>query len=158
MYRAQFPYPTPPGFEDKDFVSYFDATNTTLLNNAALAAGGLIINIPLVAQQDAPFAWRGITIQGKNGTDPVVEVQFKDCYGNPQSDDFVPIDLYRKPSGAAIVGFLPTVLEPEVFMPPGAVTWLSIKNQTAGTADLTKVRIAIRGVKRLVSKAVKCAA
>jgi hypothetical protein len=157
MYRPQFAYPTPPAYEDKDFISYFDFTNTPLLNNTALAAAGLVINIPLVGLQDASFAWRGVEIAGVNGSDPIVSVQFKDCFGNAQSDDFVPIDLYRKPSGAAIVGGLTVPIEPEIFMPPGAVTWLSIKNQTNATQNLTKVRISMEGVKRLLAKVGKCA-
>jgi hypothetical protein len=157
MFRPQFAYPTPLGYEDKDFINYFDYTNTNLLNNAALVSGALVQNIPLVGLQDAPFAWRATEIQGLRGADPVVAVLFKDCYGNPQSDDFVPIDLYRKPSGIAIVGTLPVAMEPDGFMPAGSVVWLSIKNQTASTQDLTKVRISMYGVKRLIAKVGKCA-
>lgn len=156
MYRPQFSYPTPAGFQDRDFVYYFDYLNTPLLNNATLAAGALVQNIPLVTQQDSPFSWRGVKIQGANGTDPVVDVQFKDPFGNLQSSDFVPIDLYRKPSGASIYGFTPVLMEPCVDMPQGAVILLSVKNQTGSAQDLTKVRICILGTKRNVEKRRVC--
>lgn len=157
MYRPQFPYPVDRGFYDRDFDHYFDATNTPLLNNATLAAGGLIQNVPLTLQSDAPFFLRGIQVKGINGADPVVSVQFKDPSENYLSDDFVPLDLAYSPNGTALY-FLNIVVEPEIRCPGGAVLWVNIQNQTAGNQDITKVRITLSGVKRYVAKGVKCAA
>lgn len=157
MYRPQFPYPVDRGFYDCDFEHYFDSTNTVLLNNSALAASGIIQNVPLQLQADAPFYLRGIQVKGVNGADPVVSVQFKDPFENYLSDDFVPLDLAYAPNGTAPY-FLNIVVEPEIRCPAGGVLWVNIRNQTGGNQDITKVRITLSGVKRYVVKGVKCAA
>jgi hypothetical protein len=156
MYRPQFPYGCPAGFEDGDFDYYFDSTNTPLLNNTALASGGIIQNVPLALQMDAPFALRGIQVKGINGADPVVAVQFKDPFENYLSDDYVPLDLAYAPDSTAQY-FCNIVIEPEIRCPAGGVWWVSIKNQTNATQDITKVRIVLSGNKRYVVKGVKCA-
>lgn len=157
MYRPQFPYSAAPGFEDGDFDHYFDSTNTPLLNNTALASTGIIQNVPLALQADAPFYLRGIQVKGINGADPVVAVQFKDPFENYLSDDFVPLDLWIAPDATAQY-FLNIAIEPEIRCPPGAVWWVNIRNQTSGSQDITKVRIVLSGVKRYAIKGVKCAA
>jgi hypothetical protein len=160
MYRAQFPYgPAPRGFTDEDFDHYFDFTTVALLNNTTLASGGIIQNINLSLQSDAPFIWRAIQVKGVNGADPVVSVQFKDPYNNYLSDDYIPFDLSFAPNGTAPqAGFLSIPLEPAIFCPPGATIWMSIKNQTGGNADLTKVRVLLSGAKRRAIKGVRRAA
>lgn len=160
MYRPQFPYrPAPPGYLDDDFDHYFDSTTVSLLNNAALAAGGIIQNIQLFLQSDAPFIWKGVQVKGVNGADPVVAVQFKDPHSNYLSDDYIPLDLYMAPNGAAPqAGFLNIALEPPILCPAGSTVWLSVKNQTSGNADLTKVRITLSGAKRRAIKGYRHAA
>jgi hypothetical protein len=160
MYRPQFPYwLTPPAYEDHEFDHYFDSTNTPLLNNTSLAAAGIIQNIPLTLVSDFPFYARAIAVRGLNGVDPVVAVQFKDPFENYLSDDYVPLDLYISPNATATQGgWLSVVIEPEIRCPRGGCFWLSVKNQTSGSADITKVRVTISGVKRRLAKAVNCAA
>ena len=157
MFRPQFPYSTEPQFDDGDFDHYFDYQTVPLLNNTALAASGIIQNIPLVLQSDWPFFLRGIQVKGINGADPVVSVQFKDPYNNNLSDDYMPLDLTVAPDATALY-FLSITVEPEIRCPRGGVFWVSVRNQTSGNADLTKVRITLSGVKRQPMKAVKCAA
>ena len=157
MYRPQFAYDTPPGFVDRDFVYCFDSKTVPLLNNTALAASGLVLNIPLPTQSDCPFFWRGTMIRGANVDFPVpVSVQFRDPFNNYQSDDFVPIGLYRFPTGLPQWGFNPVSQEPGLAVPKGAVFFLSIKNGTAVNQNLTKLRISIHGVKRLPEVARDC--
>lgn len=158
MYRPQFVYAaTPPQFEDVDFDHYFDYFTVPLLNQKAVAAGALILRIPLTLQSDWPFFLRGIQVKGPNGTDPVVEVQFQDPYNNYLSDDFVPLDLTVTPDFTGLY-FLDIPVEPEIRCPQGATLWMNIKNQTSGTADLTKVRVTLSGMKRRLAKGAQCAA
>lgn len=157
MYRPQFPYLCPLAFDERDFDHYFDYRNTVLLNNAALAAGGIIWNVPLNLQTDSPFRVRAIQIKGINGADPVVSAQFRDTSGNYLSDDFVPMDLAYTPNSAGLQ-FLGIVFEPEIVCPAGSVIWMNLKNQTNATQDITKVRVTLSGVKRHVGKRVQCAA
>lgn len=156
MYRPQFPYPCPSGYEDGDFDHYFDYRNTPLLNNTSLAAATAILNIGLNLQSDQPFLWRGIYVKGINASDPVVSAQFKDPYGNYLSDQFVPLDLSVAPDGTALY-FLNIALEPGIACPAGSVVWLNLYNQTTGAADITKVRVTLSGVKRYISKERRCA-
>jgi hypothetical protein len=156
MYRPQFVYsPTPPQFEDIDFEHYFDSFTVPRLNQT-VAAGTLILNIPLVLQSDWPFFLRGIQVKGINGADPVVAVQIQDPYGNYLSDDFVPLDLYVTPDFTGLY-FLDIPVEPEIRCPQGSTFTLNVKNQTSGNADLTKVRVTLSGVKRRLAKGAKCA-
>lgn len=155
MYRPQFPFTPEPGVDDGDFDHYFDYLTVPLLNNTALAASGIIQNIPLTLQSDWPFNIRGIQVKAVNAGDPVVEVQFKDCFGNYLSDDYVPLDLAYAPDGAGLY-FTNIVFEPEIRCPQGGVILMNLKNQTSGNADLTKVRINLSGMKRRPFKAVNC--
>lgn len=124
MYRPQFTYPTPSEFDDKDFVAYFDQTNTTQLNAAlSLAAGATIIGIPLVLQSDAPFFWRGIKINGPSN----FGVRFRDPYGNYMSSDYLPLPLDYEPQEPAVIGSNPVVLEPQVRCPAGSVILVDVK-------------------------------
>jgi len=156
MYRPHFPYLTPPGFEDGDFDQYFDYRNTPLLNNTSLAAATAILNIGLNLQSDQPFLLRGIQVKGINGADPVVSAQFKDPFGNYLSDQFVPLDLSVSPDTQALY-FLNVIIEPGLACPAGSVVWLNLYNQTTGSADITKVRVNLSGVKRYVAKERRCA-
>ena len=56
--RDRFPYATPQGCRDEDFVYYFDGSNVPLLLTN-LGPGAEIDYIPLPLDQDAPFYWRG---------------------------------------------------------------------------------------------------
>jgi hypothetical protein len=79
MYRPEFFYSTPPEFQDKDFIHYFDQTdNAQLLNALSLAAGQTILGIPLQLETDAPFFLRGIKINGPSN----FAVRLRDPYGN----------------------------------------------------------------------------
>ena len=171
MYRPQFVYGrTPPQFDDFDFVHYFDFTVVPLLNQPSFPAGALQHNIPLQLQTDWPFYCRGIqvkggpaptTIQGQAGSPANVQIRFKDPFSHDLSNDFVPVGLYVAPSVVESI-FVPlppnpfflrsnpltVVVEPEVRCPAGSVWWLSVRNQTTTTQDLTQLRIIFQGVKR----------
>jgi hypothetical protein len=176
MYRPQFAYSRSPAqFEDSTFSHYFDWTNVPLLNNTALPAGGLLQNIPLQLQTDWPFYVRGIMVQGGplfpllSPAPATVQVRFKDPFSHDLSNDFVPVGLYVAPSTVRSISLaiIPTIFvrnnplmiafEPEVRSPAGAVWWLSIRNPTATTQDLTQVRITLSGVKRSVNGGGGCA-
>jgi hypothetical protein len=156
MYRPQFAYPCPRGYEDGDFDHYFDYRNTVLLNNTSLAAGLTVLNIQLNLQTDHPFFIRGIQVKAVNAGDPVISAQFKDAHGNYLSDDFVPLDLSVAPDGQAQF-FTNVVFEPALPCLAGSVVWMNLKNQTSSTQDLTKVRVTISGVKRYVLRERRCA-
>jgi hypothetical protein len=157
MFRPQFPYPTPPGYDDGDFDQYFDYRNVVALNNTALPAANYIWNVPLNLQSDQPFLVRGIQVKGMNAADPVVSAQFRDPFGNYLSDQFVPLDLSVSPEGTALY-FLNIILEPMIACPKGSVFWMNLYNQTTGSQDITKVRVTLSGVKRYVAKERRCAA
>lgn len=157
MYRPQFPFACPLMFEDADFIQYFDYRNTPLLNNTTLAAATAVLNIGLNLDADGPFFLRGIQVLGQNRADPVIQVQFKDPSGNYLSDQFVGFDEYVAPNATG--QFIQNIVfEPEIACPPATVFWMNLYNQTAGNADLTKVRVSLYGVKRALRKGVKCAA
>ena len=124
MYRPQFPFATPPEYQDKDFVHYFDQANTTQLNNAlSLAAGAYILGIPLQLQADAPFTLRGIKINGPAN----FAVRFRDPYGNYLSDDWIPIPLEYGPEETTVYGSNEVDFEPQVKCPAGTQVLLDIK-------------------------------
>lgn len=123
-YRPQFPYSTPPQFEDKDFIHYFDQTNALQLKNAlALAAGQTILAIPLQLETDAPFFWRAIQIKGPAN----FAIRLRDPYGNYLTDDYVPLPLGDAGEETSVFGGLPVILNPEVQCPAGSVLLLDIK-------------------------------
>lgn len=123
-YRPQFPFKTPPEYQDKDFVHYFDQTNTPQLNNAlSLAVGATVLGIPLVFEADAPFTWRGIKINGPSN----FAVRFRDPYNNYLSDDFVQIPLQDGPQETSIWGSLVVDLEPQIRCPLGTQILVDIK-------------------------------
>lgn len=123
-YRQQFPYPTPPKFQDKDFVHYFDQTTIPQLNNAlSLAVGGTIIGINLPLQSDAPFFMRGIKINGPSN----FAVRFRDAHGNYLSDDWVPLPIDYAPNEQAVWGSNVVEWEPEVICQAGSVILVDVK-------------------------------
>ena len=123
-YRPQFPFRTPPQFQDKDFVHYFDQTTVPLFNTAlSLAAGGIILNIPLQLQADAPFSIRGIKVNGPAN----FAVRFRDPYGNYLSEGFIPIPLRDGPEETGVYGSNVVDFEPEIGCPVGSIIFVDIK-------------------------------
>jgi len=124
--RPQFPFPTPPGFEDQDFLYYFDNKNTPALNTSTLAVGQILFNVPLPLQQDAPFFWRGITIDNPTAA---LGIRFRDSAGNYLSDDFIPVGLLSgMPSGGhPPIGPLAVIMEQEIPCPKGSVIYVDVK-------------------------------
>ena len=59
IYRPQFAYSTPEGFEDVDFDHYFSAATIFGLD-PGVGNPQEITNIPLTLDPDAIFCWRGI--------------------------------------------------------------------------------------------------
>lgn len=124
MYRPQFAYPTPEGFQDEDFVHYFDQSNTTQLNAAlALAAGATIENIALQLQTDAPFSWRGLKINGPAN----FAIRFRDPYGNFLSNDYLPLPLEYSPQETSVRGSNVVPFGDEIKCPAGSVIRVDIK-------------------------------
>ena len=162
MYRPQFAYATPEGCRDDEFTYSFDGSNTPLLNQNI--SGLTLRNIPLVLEQDAPFFWRGIKVgvlgSSSAGCPPVTTVayqfpdfamKFQDCYQNDLSDGFVPATQYGFPQNpVAFLGSLltgpPTVLDPEIYCPPGGYILLGIQVPTLAIACYLVVTL--YGVKR----------
>jgi hypothetical protein len=158
IYRPQFPYATPPGCRDVDFVYFFDGSNTPLLNQDI--SGLTIPYIPLVLDQDTPFFWRGWKVNANRFTNggapgnyqlPNFGVRWEDPYNNFLSDDYVPATMYGFPSNpwqvnnALLTG--PPVPISEIYCPPGAVVTLYLK---AGTLSPTSqfASVSLHGVKR----------
>ena len=124
MYRPQFPNSVPPGYQDKEFVHYFDQTNTPQLNNAlSLAAGATLLQIPLQLQGDAPFTLRGIVVNGPGN----FALRFKDPYGNYLSDDFIPIPLRDGLEETSVFGQNVVEFEPEIPCPLGSIVFVDVK-------------------------------
>jgi hypothetical protein len=148
MYRPQYVYRTPAGFEDKQFHLSFDQSNTPMLSSVGqtIAAGAFLQNIPLQLQRDAIFMWRGIEVNAPGVDGSSLLIQFKDAYGNYLSDVPIPVNLYAAPIGNVSIGNPPVALEPELFCPAGSNLWVYLQNITAGTLPLP--RITIYGVKR----------
>lgn len=120
----QFVYPTPDGFQDQDFVHYYDQLSEALLSSAlSLSVGSEIVGIPLTLQNDAPFLWRGVKVNGPTN----FGIRFRDQAGNYLSEDYVPLPLGYAPDLQAILGVPPVVLEPEIPCHPGGVVWVDVK-------------------------------
>lgn len=148
IYRPQFAYLTPRGYQEEQFHYTFDQSNTPYLNSGNLAAGAFIFNVPLNLQADAPFFLRGWSISGVNNSDPQISARLREPGGNYLSDDFIPIDLYAKPTGLAVVGNLDVPWIDQLECPAGGTFFLDLKNQTTGSVNLNLVRISLEGVKR----------
>lgn len=123
-YRPQFAYPTPEGFQDEEFVQYFDSISNPALATV-LAAGAEIRDIPLILDSNAEFHIRGIEVALENNNE--LGIQIRDPYGNYLSDGYVPAGAY---SGQQLgdVGACPVALESEIVCPPGGALSISIKN------------------------------
>jgi hypothetical protein len=125
-YRPQFPDPTPAGFQDEEFIEFFDVHTVPGLGQV-LAAGEELRDIPLLLDPDAEFHIRGIEVATQ--VEDALGVQFRDGYGNYLSDGYVPAGSYSGQQ-LADVGALPVPVECEIVCPPGAALSVSIKNLT----------------------------
>lgn len=154
MYRPQLAYPTPPGYQDLDFVYAFDSTNTPALSGTLAVGQSQLSGIPLLLQQDAPFLWRATRVNSPNATSSSLSIQFKDCNGNYLADSPVQCNLSYSPAGLFTTGLLSVVQEPEIVCPPGGIITVYLSNQYAVpiTIDL---RIMLIGVKRVCNVRVK---
>jgi hypothetical protein len=117
LYRPQYAYPDPPeGFQEEDFVYFFDQSNTPPLGNVPINQP--ISRVILQLQPDAPFNVRAIQISGNAGN---LLVRFYDAHDNPLSQIMVEADRSYSGSenGAQPIGRLPVVLEPEIRGPAG---------------------------------------
>lgn len=123
MYRPQFVYETPEGFEDEPFEYWFDSHNVPALG-VSLTSGQQLLNVPLPTQPDADFFWRAIKITASNNK---FYIRFRDGFGNYLSE-FIPGSNYiPSPTPAeAPIGGTPVVLEPEVPCPAGTILYVDI--------------------------------
>ena len=123
MYRPQYPYSLSSDFQDRDFVYYFDQTNTPQLQNALnLSVGGIIMGIPLQLESDAPFTWRGIKVLNA----PNYALRFRDTSGNYLSEDWVQVGLAFQPDAAPPYGCEVIDIEPAVPCPQGSVILVDV--------------------------------
>lgn len=148
IYRPQFAFMTPRGYQEEQFHYTYDQSNTPYLNTGNLAAGSFVFNIPLNLQADAPFLFRGWEVSGINVSDPQISGRLREPGGNYLSDDFVPFDLYAHPAGLAVAGNVLVPVEPGIECPAGGTFFLDLKNQTTGSVNLNLVKISLLGVKR----------
>lgn len=123
-YRPQFPYPTPAGFQDEEFIQFFDSNTVPGLGHV-LAAGEELRDIPLLLDPNAEYHIRGIEVATQ--TEDALGVQFRDGYGHYLSDGYVPAGSYSGQQSAD-VGALPVPIEAELICPPGAALSVSVKN------------------------------
>lgn len=127
MYRPEFPYATPEGYEDQDFEYYFDRTNVIALGTT-FASGTKVLSIPLPLQPDVDFYWRAVKIAITNsGTANGFMIRFRDGFGNYLSDlipayNYTPSPTPSQPP----LGSSPVPLEPEVFCPAGTTVYIDI--------------------------------
>jgi hypothetical protein len=153
MYRPQFAYATPDGYEDQDFQYSFDGnTNTPLLGSLGGTAGELapgvnLMNITLPLQPDEVFLWRGNkVITPIFGVLPLY-IQFRDPMGNYLSLCPVPIIHIAYPSGAAGWGTAVVPMEPEIPCPAGSNVLINVSYPGTGVA-FPLPRVILYGVKR----------
>jgi hypothetical protein len=129
IYRPQFPYlPAPEGFEDEDFIYYFDAQNTVAFGIVlALPPGEDFRDIPLQLQRDGEFRWRGVQVSNPGGA---LALQFQTPDGTALSDDYVPAEVYSGLPGGVSgqPGGVPVPLEAEIVCAAGSVILVSVKN------------------------------
>ena len=153
MYRPQFPYRTPDGYEDQDFTYSFDNTNTTLLNgvpvaNGEISSGLVAANIILPLQPDEVFLWRGWKVLTSiSGLQPLY-IQWRDPQGNYLSLCPVPIAHIATASGAPTWGFSVVPIEPEIPCPAGSNVLVNIAYPSGTGTPFPLPRIALYGVKR----------
>lgn len=150
MYRPQFAYATPAGYEDQDFQYSFDGnTNTPLLDGPTgqINSGVNVMNIILPLQPDEVFLWRGWKVlTSVTGVMPLY-IQFRDPSGNYLSLCPVPIMHIAFPSGAPVWGTSVVPIEPEIACPAGSNVLINISYPGTGTA-FNLPRVVLYGVKR----------
>lgn len=123
MYRPEFAYETPEGFEDEVFEHYFDKNNVPALGQP-LTSGQQLLDIPLRLDPDADFYWRAIKITASSGN---FFIRFRDPFGN-QLSEFIPAYNYvPSPTRAqAPAGSAPVPIEPEIACPAGSIVFVDI--------------------------------
>jgi hypothetical protein len=139
MYRAQFAYPPASDKCQAQRCSYsFDQTNTPAL--AGVAAGAVVTKIPLVMDQDAPFFFRGITI---NATGLLIRLE--DCFENPLLSDqtYTAAALWSESDGAGVVALDSD--EWGIYCPSGSTLLLYVQNPTA--APVLNLVVTLHGEK-----------
>lgn len=144
MYRPQFAYPTPPGYQDRPFIHSFDGTTVKLLSGN-IANGVFLQNIMLPLDTDEMFLWRGWKVQSYSINFLSLYFQWKDPFGNYLSPTQVTADHIGVPSGTAGFGFATVPIEPEIICPAGAMLSCYIFNPSVQVA---LPRVVMFGVKR----------
>lgn len=124
IYRAQFAFPTPPGFQDVESEQFFDFQSNPGLSQSPPNPSP-IYNIPLTLDPDAEFRWRGVKFDHTNNAN--IGFRFRDPYGNYMASDFVPVWLlFISPSNTLTTGGPCNILEPEVICPKNSVIMLDV--------------------------------
>lgn len=146
MYRPQFAWKTPDGYQDQDFSASFDGNTNTPLLQGMIASGVFLQNIILPLQPDQFFLWRGWKVQSYSIIFLNLFFQFKDPAGNYLSPAPVPAGHQVVPPGRAGFGFQTIPIEPEIPCPAGSNIVCYIVNPTPVPVQLP--RVVLYGVKR----------
>jgi hypothetical protein len=151
MYRPQFAYATPEGYEDQDFSYSFDFSNTqALATSSGFVTPGLIMaNVIMTLQPDEVFLWRGWKVVTSDAALTALFIQFRDPQGNYLSPAPVPMVHIAFGSGAKGWGRATVPIEPEIPCPAGSNVLCNISNPTNSAGFNVPVpRIVLYGVKR----------
>lgn len=115
-YCPQFDSATPQGFEDQEYVFWFDGANTVALFRG-MAIGDSRDGVPLALDAADPFYLRAIQIVLPSGGE--YSVRFRDQAGNYLTDGYVPsLDFQPGPG---------LVLEPALLCVAGTTLLLDIR-------------------------------
>lgn len=128
IYRPQFAYSTPEGFEDYDFDHFFSSATIPALN-PGVGNPREITNIPLPLDPDADFCWRGLKIPNLaiiNGASNVpfnVALRFREPNnGRYLQSAYLPIWMYGLVGfdGTDLTGGIVVAFESEIVCPAAA--------------------------------------
>lgn len=123
MYRPEFAYETPAGFEDEPFEHFFDKNNAPALAGP-FTSGQQVLDIPLRLDTDADFFWRAIKITAASQK---FFIRFRDPFGNLLSDYIPAANYIPSPTRfEAPLGSAPVPLEPEIPCPAGSIVFVDI--------------------------------
>jgi hypothetical protein len=147
MYRPQFPYATPPGYEDQDFTYSFDFSNVPAIANIS-GTNLTLSNIILPLQPDEVFLWRGWKVISQSIAPMPLYIQWRDPMGNYLSPCPVPVPHIALPSGVIGWGFAVVPLEPEIPCPAGSNVLVNIFQPAVIQTPITFPRLIMFGVKR----------
>ncbi len=147
MYRPQFSFPLPK-CDSQRFHYAYDQSNLPTLTST-LAPGAHTGRIPLQMDRDAAFLIRAI----QQFASAYVQVRLESAYVNALSDsgnaleqsNYVYPALYSECDGAGLVAIDSD--DWGIYCPRGGVLNLYLNNPTAGTVNLSGIKLTLHGIK-----------